>query len=52
MIGWLDGLIDGCFVGWMNDSCNDGFMEENTLPNDKILNWSKFKAFADDKIID
>ena len=22
----------------------------NSLPNDKILNWSKFKAFADDKI--
>ena len=22
-----------------------------SLPNDKILDWSKFKAFADDKII-
>ena len=22
----------------------------NSLPNDKILNWSKFKAFADNKI--
>ena len=22
----------------------------NSLPNDKILAWSKFKAFADDKI--
>ena len=22
----------------------------NTLPNDKILDWSKFKAFANDKI--
>ena len=22
----------------------------NSLPNDKILEWSKFKAFADDKI--
>ena len=22
----------------------------NSLPNDKILDWSKFKAFADDKI--
>ena len=22
----------------------------NSLPNDKILNWSKLKAFADDKI--
>ena len=22
----------------------------NTLPNDKILDWSKLKAFADDKI--
>ena len=22
----------------------------NTLPNDKILDWSKFKAFADDNI--
>ena len=22
----------------------------NLLPNDKILDWSKFKAFADDKI--
>ena len=22
----------------------------NSLPNDKILHWSKFKAFADDKI--
>ena len=21
----------------------------NTLPNDKILDWSKLKAFADDK---
>ena len=24
---------------------------DNTLPNNKILDWSKFKAFADDKII-
>ena len=24
--------------------------EFNSLPNDKILDWSKFKAFADDKI--
>ena len=23
----------------------------NSLPNDKILNWSKLKDFADDKII-
>ena len=22
----------------------------NSLPNEKILDWSKFKAFADDKI--
>ena len=22
----------------------------NSLPNDKILHWSKFKTFADDKI--
>ena len=22
----------------------------NSLPNDKILDWSKFKAFADDEI--
>ena len=22
----------------------------NSLPNDKILDWSKFKAIADDKI--
>ena len=22
----------------------------NSLPNDKILDWSKFKAFVDDKI--
>ena len=22
----------------------------NSLPNDKILDWSKFKAFADDKM--
>ena len=22
----------------------------NSLPNDKILDWSKLKAFADDKI--
>ena len=22
----------------------------NTLPNNKFLDWSKFKAFADDKI--
>ena len=22
----------------------------NSLPNDKFLDWSKFKAFADDKI--
>ena len=22
----------------------------NSLPNDNILDWSKFKAFADDKI--
>ena len=22
----------------------------NSLPNDKILDWSKFKAFADEKI--
>ena len=22
----------------------------DSLPNDKILDWSKFKAFADDKI--
>ena len=24
----------------------------NSLPNDKILDWSKFKAFADDKMIE
>ena len=23
---------------------------DNTLPNDKFLDWSKFKALADDKI--
>ena len=23
----------------------------NSLPNDKIIDWSKFKAFADDKLI-
>ena len=22
----------------------------NSLPNDKIIDWSKFKAFADDKL--
>ena len=27
--------------------CNTGF---NSLPNEKILDWSKLKAFADDKI--
>ena len=26
------------------------FLCINSLPNDKILDWSKFKAFADDKI--
>ena len=26
------------------------FSKFNTLPNDRILAWSKFKAFADDKI--
>ena len=25
-------------------------MNFNSLPNDKILDWSKLKAFADDKI--
>ena len=25
--------------------------KHNTLPKDKILDWSKFKAFADNKII-
>ena len=26
-------------------------MKFNPLPNDKFLDWSKFKAFADNKII-
>ena len=26
------------------------FQSLNSLPNDKILDWSKLKAFADDKI--
>ena len=25
-------------------------MTVNSFPNDKILDWSKFKAFADDKV--
>ena len=29
---------------------SDLFLSFNSLPNAKILNWSKFKAFADDKI--
>ena len=28
----------------------EGEMNFNALPNDKILDWSKLKAFADDKI--
>ena len=27
------------------------FLSFNSLPNDKILDWSKLKAFADDKTI-
>ena len=27
-----------------------GLYQINSLPNDKILDWSKLKAFADDKI--
>ena len=27
----------------------DGCMMFNSLPNDKIVDWSKLKAFADDK---
>ena len=26
------------------------FYDLNSLPNDKIVDWSKFKALADDKI--
>ena len=26
-------------------------MSVNSLPDDKILDWSKFKAFADEKLI-
>ena len=29
---------------------NNAIVPINTLPNDKILDWSKLKAFADDKI--
>ena len=28
------------------------YWDSNSLPNDNILDWSKFKAFADDKIDD
>ena len=43
MVGVLFGFILHMFV-----SCQFIF---NSLPNDKILDLSKFKAFADDKII-
>ena len=29
-------------------SPNDRFKEFNPFPHDKILNWTKLKAFADD----
>ena len=29
---------------------NKGLLVSNSLPNDKIFDWSKFNAFADDKL--
>ena len=36
----------------MGDDCSGVILAYalNTLPNDKIKDWSKLKAFADDKI--
>ena len=36
--------LENYFKGWIQNSLN-------SLPNDKILALTKFKAFADDKII-
>ena len=33
-----------------NFSSGNGFICINSLPDDKILDWSKLKAIADDKI--
>ena len=30
--------------------CNQDYLELNPLPNNKIFNWFKLKAFADDNL--
>ena len=38
-----------CFNSDQSKILSSGNGSKNPLPNDKILDWSKLKAFADDK---
>ena len=54
MHGWMDGWMDGLINISFDRSISDVLLIEycvKSLLNDKILDWSKLKAFADDKII-
>ena len=42
-------IIESMVISWKNTSEPIGLLI-NSLPNDKILDWSKLKALADDKI--
>ena len=37
-------------AGLLSHSDSTGSLSLNSLPNDNFLDWSKLKAFADDKI--
>ena len=42
---------DALSLDWSKILSNGKELTLNSLPNDKILDWSKFKALADDKIM-
>ena len=35
----------------MNLECHKSWTSVNSLPNNKVLDWSKLKAFADNKML-
>ena len=37
-------------INWQSFGLKISVKPFNSFPDDKILDWSKFKAFADDKI--